>query len=306
MQDHPTATTTTQNEINALLKTELLNRVSAEGSHPTAIPGFYLVRRVQTNATLSFYRPFIGLTVQGAKRTLMGREEYSYGPYHCFVNGVDMPSSSYVTEASDASPFLALSLDLDKSLVTSLAAELPALAHKEADAGKCSAVVEAEPKVMLAFLRLVRLLNEPEDIPIMAPMLIREIHYRLLLGSQGAWLRSICALGTASNRIAAAVSWLRANFREPLLVDDLARKVGMSPSSFFRNFRKMTSLSPLQYQKALRLYEAQRLMLNGEYDVASAAYAVGYESPTQFSREYKRMFGESPLKDTHKKRLELC
>lgn len=288
--------------INGQLKEKILGRASEPGSHPTAISGFNLVRRVQANELRVFYRPFIGLTVQGFKRTIVGRDEYSYGEYHCFVAGVDMPSKSYITVASDEEPFLALSLDLDRSLVAQLAAEIPSQARAESGAGKSVAVMEADAKVMAAFLRLAELLDEPEEIPIMAPMLIREIHYRLLLGPQGAWLRTICSLGTASNQVAQAVTWLRENYKAPLQVEELARKVGMSSSSFFRNFKQMTTLSPLQFQKALRLYEAQRLMLTSEYDVANAAYAVGYESSTQFIREYKRMFGEPPRRDVNRKR----
>ena len=247
--------------MNEQLKEKILSRMAEPGSHPTAISGFHLVRRVQANELRVFYRPFIGLTVQGFKRTIVGKDEYSYGEYHCFVAGVDMPSESYITVASDEEPFLALSLDLDRSLVAQLAAEIPSSARMEPGAGKSVAVMEADAKVMAAFLRLAELLDEPEEIPIMAPMLIREIHYRLLLGPQGAWLRTICSLGTASNQVARAVTWLRENYKAPLQVEELAQRVGMSSSSFFRNFKQMTTLSPLQFQKALRLYEAQRLML---------------------------------------------
>ena len=215
-----------------------------------------------------------------------------------------MPSESYITVASDEEPFLALSLDLDRSLVAQLAAEIPHPARTEQGMGKSVAVMEADAKVMAAFLRLTELLDEPEEIPIMAPMLIREILYRLLLGPQGAWLRTICSLGTASNQVAQAVTWLRENYKAPLQVEELAQRVGMSSSSFFRNFKQMTTLSPLQFQKTLRLYEAQRLMLTNEYDVASAAYAVGYESSTQFIREYKRMFGDPPRRDVSRKRIK--
>ena len=193
-------------QINAHLKEAVMLRAPEPGSHPTAIPGFHFIRRVSTNELRVFYKPFIGLTVQGFKRTIVGKDEYSYGEYHCFVAGVDMPSESYITIASDEEPFLALSLDLDRSLVAQLAAEIPSPARMEPGAGKSVAVMEADAKVMAAFLRLAELLDEPEEIPIMAPMLIREIHYRLLLGPQGAWLRTICSLGTASNQVAQAVT----------------------------------------------------------------------------------------------------
>lgn len=291
--------------INRQLKEKMLDLAPETGSHPTSISGFNLVKRVQANELRVFHTPFIGLTVQGFKRTIVGRDEYSYGEYHCFVAGVDMPSVSYITIASNEEPFLALSLDLDRSLVAQLAAEMSSVVQPDLKTSKSVAVMEADAKVMAAFLRLMELLDEPEEIPIMAPMLIREIHYRLLMGPQGAWLRAICSLGTTSNQVAEAVTWLRENYKKPLIVEELARRVGMSPSNFFRHFKQLTNLSPLQFQKTLRLYEAQRLMLNNKYDVANAAYAVGYESPTQFIREYKRMFGEPPHKDISKKKTYL-
>lgn len=143
---------------------------------------------------------------------------------------------------------------------------------------------------------------EPEEIPVMAPLLVREIHHRLLLGSQGGWLRAICAGGSAGSRVAKAVSWIRGNFKNPLSVPELAKNAGMSESSFFRVFREVTSLSPLQFQKTLRLYEAQRLLVSGAANVENTAYAVGYESVSQFVREYKRMFGEPPKRDTARRR----
>jgi len=141
---------------------------------------------------------------------------------------------------------------------------------------------------------LVELLEKPEQIPVLAPLIIREIHYRLLIGAQGERLRMINMLGTQSNQIARTITWLRDNYKEPLQVDELARKVNMATSTFHRHFRLVTTLSPLQFQKRLRLYEAQRLMLVENEDAAIAALAVGYESPTQFNREYKRQFGEPP------------
>ena len=209
--------------INGQLKEKILGRASESGSHPTAISGFHLVRRVQANELCVFYRPFIGLTVQGFKRTIVGKDEYSYGEYHCFVAGVDMPSESYITVASDEEPFLALSLDLDRSLVAQLAAEIPHPARTEQGMGKSVASWKRR-QVMAAFLRLTELLDEPEEIPIMAPMLMREILYRLLLGPQGAWLRTICSLGTASNQVAQAVTWLRENYKAPLQVEELAQR----------------------------------------------------------------------------------
>jgi transcriptional regulator GlxA family with amidase domain len=161
------------------------------------------------------------------------------------------------------------------------------------------AVVEVDPDVLDAFLRLVELLDRPEQIPVLAPMIIREIHYRLLIGPQGERLRMINTLGTQSNQIARSITWLKENYREPLQVDELARKVNMATSTFHRHFRQVTTLSPLQFQKRMRLFEAQRRMLVENEDASIAALAVGYESPTQFNREYKRQFGEPPHRNVN-------
>ena len=290
--------------INSLLIEKTMARTVSgiEEDQPTAIAGFNLYRREHNNSNCMFYRPFIGLTLQGHKHSTIGKKEYAYGKYACVVAGVDAPSQSYITVASEQEPFLAMSISLDRPLVARLATEMHFAQSTPDDLTKSVAVMEADTKLMNTFLRLLELLDDPEEIPIMAPMLLREIHYRVLLGPQGAWLRSLCAVGSASNQIARAITWLRENFRAPLQIDDLASQVGMSSSSFFRHFKQITTLSPLQFQKTLRLYEAQRLLLGNEFDVANAAYAVGNESPTQFIREYKRMFGEPPHRDVTRRR----
>lgn len=310
------ATNDERNAINLRLKEIILGRAKNAGSFPTDVAGFNLVRRETANEVRVFYKPFVGLTVQGRKRSVIGGGEYTYGEYHCFVAGIDMPSESWITGASETEPFLALSLDLDRSLVARIVSEMAApglSADVDCASGsrttgsqaKSVAVMEADVPLMRAFLRLAELLDEPQDIPVMAPLLIKEIHYRLLAGAQGAWLKAICSVGSAENRIASAVTWIRENFKEPMNVGQLAKNVGMSPSRFFRNFKSLTGSSPLQFQKMLRLYEAQRLLLSGECDVAGAAYGVGYESPPQFIREYKRLFGQSPRRDTEQKRSSL-
>lgn len=291
--------------INAKLKEKILARTPVAGSHPTQISGLNFIRREQTNELRVFYKPFIGLTVQGFKRTSIGGEEYAYGKYHCFVAGMDMPSESYIEFATKEEPFLAISLDLDRSLVAALAVELGESGIKASGNSKGVAVMAADEKIMEAFLRITELLENPAEISVLAPLLIKEIHFRLLNGPQGAWLRAICSLGTTSNQVARAISWIRENFKSALNMEELAKKIGMSSSSFYRNFKQMTSVTPLQFQKTLRLYEAQRLMLANEVDVANAAYTVGYESSTQFIREYKRMFGKPPHRDIQGRRSKL-
>lgn len=286
--------------INAQLKEKLLRQTPEAGRRPTAIPGFMLTRRIDANELRNFfYNPMVGITVQGHKRSRIGTEEYEYGEGHCLIAGVDIPSVSYITSATAEKPFLAVSLDLNRGLLAQIVAEFRHL-PKCKTFNKPAAVTEADPKVLEAFLRLMNLLEEPEEISLMAPMLIREIHYRLLLGPQGEWLRTVCTLGTRTNQIAEAISWLRHNFKEPLQVEMLATRVGMATSTFHRHFKEVTGISPLQFQKQLRLYEAQHLLLFDGYDVNNAAFAVGYESTTQFIREYKREFGAPPRTDVNR------
>lgn len=280
---------------NILLKEKLLRWMPESGRYTTAIDGLAIFRRNEAKkAENCIYQPLAAVLVQGCKRSIIGSEEYSYGKNHCLVVGVDLPSANYVIGASPEQPLLGLSLYLDKYLTTQLAAEIQPSTRPGNDSCKGMAVAEVDPDVLDAFLRLAELIEKPERIPVLAPMIIREIHYRLLIGPQGERLRMVNTLGTQSNQIARTITWLKDNYKEPLQVDELARKVNMAPSTFHRHFREVTTLSPLQFQKRLRLYEAQRLMLAENEDAAVAALAVGYESPTQFNREYKRMFGEPP------------
>ena len=278
-----------------LLKEKLLRWMPGTGDYPTAIEGLTIFRRDEANQCENcFYKPLVGVIVQGFKRSIIGSEEYRYGENHCLITGVDVPSVNYITAASPEQPFLAVSLNLDKYLITQLAAEIPPSSRLGNGSYKGMAVAEVDPDVLDAFLRLAELLEKPEQIPVLAPMIVREIHYRLLIGPQGQRLRMVNTLGTQSNQIAKTITWLRDNYKEPLQVDELAKKVNMATSTFHRHFREVTTISPLQFQKRLRLYEAQRLMLVENEDAAIVALAVGYESPTQFNREYKRLFGEPP------------
>jgi len=280
---------------NNLLKEKLLRRMPEAGRYPTAVEGLAMSRRHDARELENcIYKPLVAVVIQGSKRSVIGSEEYRYGENHCLVVGVDLPSANHVIVASPERPFLAVSLDLDKYLIAQLAAEIPPSARPGNNSYRGMAVAEVDPDVLDAFLRLVELLDKPEQIPVLAPMIVREIHYRLLIGPQGERLRMVNTLGTQSNQIARTITWLRDNYKAPLQVDELARKVNMATSTFHRHFRQVTTLSPLQFQKCLRLYEAQRLMLVENEDAALAGMAVGYESPTQFNREYKRMFGEPP------------
>jgi AraC-like DNA-binding protein len=287
------------------LKSALLRHRLEPGLFPTAIDGLRLSRRDTVNRREDcFYCPLVGVIAQGFKRSVIGDTEYRFGEGSYMVIGVDMPSVVHITRASAETPYLALSLALDRYLIAQLAVETPSVSvtgkafHENEAAGVMAGEIDLE--MLNAFLRLVELLDTPERIPVFAPMIIREIHYYLLTGPQGDVMRLFSTLGTRSNRIAQAVTWLRENFREPLRIEALAEQVNMASSTFNRHFRQVTNLSPLQFQKRLRLYEAQRLMLTENKDAAVVAFEVGYESAAQFNREYKRQFGEPPHRDKNR------
>lgn len=282
--------------INDRLKELVLRHMPEPGYRQTEIPGLSLSRRLAHDVLEnSLYHPCIGVMLQGRKKSVIGTEEYVYGEGQCLVVGVDVPSSFYVMDGTEEAPFLCLSLEVDKFLLARLAAEVPPTPGSGGEGGmKGVSVADVDISVLDAFLRLAELLDKPEQIAVLAPMIIREIYYRMLIGPQGEFLRRFHTLGSQSMQIAQAVTWLRDNYRSPLQVEELARRVNMATSTFHRHFKEVTSLSPLQFHKRLRLFEAQRLMLSERVDAASAGLAVGYESPTQFNREYKRLFGEPP------------
>jgi AraC-like DNA-binding protein len=281
--------------ISGRLIKKLLPLAPRTGKFSTAIDGLTITRfDAPAPSENCFYTPAIGIVLQGYKHAVIGNEEFRYGSHYCLVNGVDIPSVNNIIEASPDRPFLAVSLAINHPLAIELSAEIPPL--RMAGASSCSGVSVAEvaPELLEAFSRLVEALGNPDQLTVLAPMIIREIHYRVLIGPQGGSLRMISTQGSRSNQIAEAIIWLRENFTASLHVNTLAARVSMATTTFHRHFKQITSLSPLQFQKRLRLYEAQRLMLNDEKDATGACLAVGYESPTQFNREYKRLFGDPP------------
>jgi AraC-like DNA-binding protein len=228
---------------------------------------------------------------------MLGDDTYVYDAHHYLITSVHLPTVVQVTEASREKPYLGLRLTFDLREISQLMADsnLPPPRTQQSSRGMATGMVTVP--LVTAFLRLIDLLAAEEDIPILAPIIQREIVYRLLVGDQGGRLRQIAAAGSQSQQIARAIEWLKGNFNQPLRIDDLAAQARMSSSTFHHHFRSMTALSPLQYQKQLRLQEARRLMLAERLDAATAAFQVGYESPSQFSREYNRLFGAPPLRD---------
>jgi AraC-like DNA-binding protein len=269
-----------------------------EGRAATAIPALSLGRRdAPTQPISAMYEPSICVVAQGAKRVLLGDDTYVYDERHFLITSVDIPTVVQVTKASRERPCLSLLLRLDQREISQLMVDsaLPPPPAQQSSRGM--AIGEVTVPLLSAFQRLVDLLDERKDIPILAPVIQREISYRLLVGDQGARLRQMASVGSQGHQIARAIDWLKSNFTRPLLVDDLATQVNMSTSTFHHHFRALTAMSPLQYQKWLRLNEARRLMFTERLDVANAAFQVGYESPSQFGREYRRLFGDSPLHD---------
>lgn len=285
-------------EGRAALREILLELLPEAGRFPTPIEGFALHRYDHPDtAKPHFYNPILIVAVQGKKWVRIGIKDISFGEHTCFIAGVNMPVTSCLVEATPQMPYLSMSLDLDRHLMAALAAKTPQPSEYNPDTALGAAVQALSPELLDAFLRMLELLDQPEQAKALGALIYQEIHYRLLTTPFGHQLRLLNTVGSQTNKIDQAITWLRENYREILQVDKLAETLNMAPSTLYKHFKEVTSLSPLQYQKRLRLDEAQRLMLVEHYDVIQAALAVGYESANQFSREYKRLFGEPPRKN---------
>jgi len=266
----------------------------------TPISGLTFFRReAPMPPTICLVEACIVLVVQGEKQMLAGGEAYPYNINRFLITSLDIPANSQVVTASPDNPCLGLALKLDLRTMAELIAQggLPLPEDRSSDRGAVIGLGTVTPMLLEPFKRMLDLLDEPSAIPILAPLIEREIHYRLLMSDQAARLQQIASVGSQGHRVAKAIDWLKVNYTETLRIDDLASHVKMSPSSLHHHFRQLTAMSPLQYQKWLRLNEARRLMLNKDSDAASAAFEVGYESPSQFSREYTRLFGAPPKRD---------
>jgi AraC-like DNA-binding protein len=243
------------------------------------------------------YHPGIIVVAQGSKQVNLGKSSFIYDEAHYLLTAVDLPILSWVAEATQEVPCLVLSLKLDISIVRELLSrEEIHVADAPSDSPAMS-IGETTPEFLSACCRLLDLLKSPQDIPFLSGLIQREIIYRILRGPEGARLRSIATLGDQSHRTAKAIAWIAANYSKTLRVEELAELSSMGVSTLHHHFRMLTSMSPLQYQKQLRLQSARNLMLNSGMDASSAAFEVGYESATQFSREYSRFFGQPPVRD---------
>jgi AraC-like DNA-binding protein len=261
-------------------------------------PGFSLSRAsCASEPVRAVYSPSFCFVAQGSKTALLGDEVFRYDPEHYMIYTVDLPLVFQVEEASEERPYLGFRLDLEPAIVASVIVE-SGIRTRKGDAGtKAMNVSSVDADLLDGIVRLVRLVGTPAERKVLAPLIIREIIYRLLIGGQGARLSHILASGGDTRRISKAIGHLREHFNEQLKMEEIARELGMSVSGFHHHFKSVTTMSPLQFQKHLRLQEARRLMLGEDMDAASAGFRVGYDDPSHFSREYKRHFGAPPQGD---------
>jgi AraC-like DNA-binding protein len=284
------------------LRTELARKIafsigSAE-KRVTDIPGLTLTRRTGPRAPASgTYEPSLAVVAQGRKRVDLGRTTFIFDESRFLLTSLDLPIIGQVIEASEQEPFLCLMLKLEMSVVRTLLSQedIPVPELPPDSPGMATGEITAE--LLDACCRLMDLLNSPQDIPFLSGLIQREIIYRILQAPAGARLRAIATLGDQSQRTAKAIAWIRANYAKPLRVEELAQLAGMGVSTLHNHFRALTAMSPLQYQKQLRLQAARGRMLMDGLDAASAAFEVGYESASQFNREYSRFFGQPPMRD---------
>jgi AraC-like DNA-binding protein len=291
-------------EIGVAALAGCIARLTENGElYTTDVPGLSLFRRDEPTGPISgMYEPSMCMVVQGAKRVILGEDAYVYDAHHYLITSVHLPTIVQIIEARPEKPYLGLRLKLDLREISQLMVDSNLPQPRPQQSSRGMATGEMTLPLVRAFQRLIDLLAEKQDIPILAPNIQREIIYRLLVSDQGERLRQIASAGSQSQQIAKAIEWLKGNYTEPLSIDDLAAQANMSNSTFHHHFRSMTALSPLQFQKLLRLHEARRLMLSECMDAANAVFQVGYESPSQFSREYNRQFGAPPLRDVAKLR----
>ncbi len=293
----------------AAMRKELARKIAAhiqvEGAEATAIPGMSLSRRSSPSACASAtYEPTLIVFAQGEKRINLGKTTLHCDESTFLLTSVDLPVVSQIVKASVSEPMLGLVLKLDMPMVREILSQQEFHGNEDAAEARGMAAGVTFVELLDPFMRLIDLLDAPQDIPFLGGLLQREIIYRLLRSPQGKHLRAIATLGEQSHRTSRAVEWLRTNYAKPLRVEELAAMARMGVSTLHHQFRSLTAMSPLQYQKHLRLHVARERMLNGGLDAASAAFEVGYESASQFNREYSRFFGQPPMRDVKMRMAE--
>jgi len=284
-------------ELRAELARKIALFIGSEENRATEIPGLTFHRRTAPTAPCSTtYEPGVTVIAQGRKRVELGRNVFIYDASRFLLTSVELPVVSRVIEASEKVPCLALSLKLEMPVVRELLGRDEIEVAEAPSDSPGMATGETTVEFLSACCRLVDLLDTPQDIAFLSGLMQREIIYRILRSAEGARLRAIATLGEQSHRTAKAIAWIKANYAKPLRVEDLADIAGMGVSTLHHHFRGLTAMSPLQYQKQLRLQAARGRMLMDGLDAASAAFEVGYESASQFNREYSRFFGQPPMR----------
>jgi len=266
-----------------------------DGTHQSAFPSLTLTRgSVPTVCMPTVYQPCLAVVVQGRKRALLNDEVFHYDALNYLVVSVTLPAMGQVLEATPEHPYLSLRLNLDLEEIARLVLELGDRGPSPANADRGLFVARLDEPLLDAVLRMVKLLDTPEDVDVLAPVVRREIYYRVLRGELGSRLADLAHAEGGKHRIVRAIEWLKQHYAAPLRIEELAEAVHMSPSALHHRFKAVTAMSPLQYQKHLRLHEARRLMFADGIESATAGHRVGYESASQFSREYRRLFGAPP------------
>ncbi|KQL41960.1 AraC family transcriptional regulator [Bacillus sp. FJAT-25509] len=296
-------------EINVSYLSELIQIIdrntSREGVNETSINSLFFIRESNiTDPKYRIYKPSLCIVVSGVKELLLGNESFKYGPGNFLVASVDLPVTGQVIEATPTTPYLALKIEFNPNQILEILTDTEIPTNSKENAKRAIFVNELEGSILDAVIRLARLIDSPEDIPILAPIFTKEILYRVLRGHNGSILQQIAIEGSTTNRIREVIEQIKANFYKSLRIEELAEIANMSVSSLHRHFKDVTAMSPLQFQKHLRLQEARLLLLSESSDAAEVAFRVGYESPSQFSREYSRLFGLPPKEDLKRLRAK--
>ena len=284
------------NRLNALV--DIIDRHTPEdGTYPCALPGVTLIRASSPTMPMPvIYTPTLCLVAQGTKEARLGETTYRYNAENYLIASVELPVMGSVVEATEELPYLCLQLDFDMTTLSELAISYPGTLTDAQDPPAGIMLNKTTPELLDAAVRLASLLDTPHDIDALAPLTLREIFYRLLTGSQGYIIRHMAQAESRFSQIARSIIWIRTHFREACRIEQAASVAGMSRSAFHHHFKAVTTMSPIAFRTHLRMQEARRLMVSDAVDAASAGFHVGYESPSQFSRDYVRIFGISPAR----------